>query len=266
MMGMGMGMEQTARSLLQLGRDDEATEVLGRVFALNLIPSLQQTDLRYVHTSCAFHCGQLRDAYESIRAVGHAMRNSIPVWNSLSRVLVRYSEGPIEYRQLHRFALRMYQRDVSSVGARMIVANNHLSSGKGRHAIPIYLSLMREFPEDALIPLCMSVSFLTIVKHRKIPAWCRSLVQALAYFEGYKKLRSSVHHEEILFNMGRFFHTVGMKHWACVYYQKVLDIEHIGPRDVTWMDREAAFNLANIHTASGNKALARSILMKHIRV
>ena len=64
---------------------------------------------------------------------------------------------------------------------------------------------------------------------------------------------------ETAYNLGRACHQLGLAYLAAEWYNRALDAPSSGHS----VKREAAHNLSLIYRASGNDALARSVLRAH---
>lgn len=99
------------------------------------------------------------------------------------------------------------------------------------------------------------------------------LLQGISYIMEYKELRSinatKFELQEIEYNFGRFFHTIGLFTLAVKHYEKVLDMknEFIGEGDEDYdLSWEAAYNLSLIYNINGNPKLAKKVIDDYLTV
>ncbi len=66
--------------------------------------------------------------------------------------------------------------------------------------------------------------------------------------------------------MARAYHQLGLVHLALPYYQKVLNTVTPADASAEGLPREAAYNVSLIYRASGNSALAASVMRQYLTI
>lgn len=132
----------------------------------------------------------------------------------------------------------------------------------------VYLIRVRELlPNHPLIMLIYGV----IQMHRAIQRTSLNrhlqITEGLSFMMDYARVRGDkpVHKLECLYNIGRFFHGIGLLNDAVHYYERALEIsDEVDPEYN--MGREAAYNLYLIYSESGNADMAIEIVEKYLTV
>ncbi|XP_071447733.1 general transcription factor 3C polypeptide 3 [Hetaerina americana] len=153
----------------------------------------------------------------------------------------------------------------------LIHAHNCLISGTYKYALFEYTTLYRS-NKSPLVPLLISFSLVhmacqkfTVNKHSLV-------VQAVALFSEYSKLRHCDCKQEIQYNLGRIMHQLGLFPLAIYHYRQALACTPPIPSNVTPqtptldLRMEIAYNLHLIYKRTGARELARAVLEKHIVV
>ena len=121
-------------------------------------------------------------------------------------------------------------------------------------------------PSNARILFFMGMAYIRLAQNRSYTQKNALISQAFALIFKYKEKLGDC--AEVLYNIGRAFHSIGYKHWACDYYHRVLAI-HVNKccdptiAELGSLRREAAFNLSLIYEESGSRELARVVLQTH---
>jgi general transcription factor 3C polypeptide 3 (transcription factor C subunit 4) len=148
----------------------------------------------------------------------------------------------------------------------MIIANYCLLSNSYKHALNHYDEIYRRF-QPPLVAMLLGILYAQIANQRFTNRKQNLLVQAMNYMEKYQKTREPEAEAEILYNIGRMYHQIGIISVAKKYYERALAVsnpfieEH---REMLDLKREIAYNLHVIYRQSGNRAMARKMLYDHI--
>ncbi|XP_046387081.1 general transcription factor 3C polypeptide 3 [Ischnura elegans] len=153
----------------------------------------------------------------------------------------------------------------------LIHAHNCLISGTYKYALFEYTTLYRN-NKSPLVPLLISFSLLhmacqkfTVKKHSLV-------VQAMALFSEYSKLRHADYRQEVHYNLGRMMHQLGLYPYAIFHYKKALNYDAPVPENTSShtptldLKREIAYNLHLIYRRTGAQELARAVLEEYIVV
>ncbi|MFH4984089.1 hypothetical protein AB6A40_010798 [Gnathostoma spinigerum] len=175
----------------------------------------------------------------------------------------------------HRFIMRALARAPGNTALQMISGNNSLITGAYRHALGEYLRVWKEFPENPLICLLISLTFTHMACKKDISSRHMVALRGLAFMNRYEKLRGPC--QESFYNVGRMFHQMNILPMAIHFYQKCLEAEvprivvvdnETGTESIGQADRYdlrplAAHNLALIYEGSGNIHMAYQLMEKY---
>ncbi|CAD5222889.1 unnamed protein product [Bursaphelenchus okinawaensis] len=263
-----------------LHETERYVEMAEIVYLANMQPELQKTTITtflnlilYVsikarHYSVTFE--YLRNLYSNMPGRLLAMESEEKlnyqerIYNAMNYVFCKNQN--IAY---HRFIMRAEAKSPLEPQLQMISGNNSLVTGSYRHALSEYLKLWIENPEDPEVCLLIGLTFIHMSCKRDISSRQMLAIRGMAFFTKYKKFRDGPP-QEVMYNMARMLHQIGIMPGAIHFYEKVLyeteppmvlnengEIE-VGTRYD--LKRLAAHNLALIYQSSGNTAMARNIL------
>lgn len=135
----------------------------------------------------------------------------------------------IEY---HRAQLRLLNKStISTRSSSLLIGIGHyfLSGGTASFASATYQVASAMKPDDPLLALCLSVSYLRQVMNRKRPDRHAAVVRALHSLDEYARLRGGLEVSEVAYNIARAHHEIGLVHLAVPLYKRVLEMEPVTP-------------------------------------
>ncbi|RCK57487.1 Transcription factor tau subunit [Candida viswanathii] len=151
---------------------------------------------------------------------------------------------------------------------------NLLGGNKSYASTIFYLNrAYRDYNKDPILCLMIGLNHIHRSMQRLSTNRHIQLLQGISYILEYKELRSvnatKFELQEIEYNFGRFFHTIGLFTLAVKQYEKVLEMKDdfvdAGDEDYD-MSWEAAYNLSLIYNINGNARLAKEIIDKYLTV
>jgi general transcription factor 3C polypeptide 3 (transcription factor C subunit 4) len=173
--------------------------------------------------------------------------------------------------RFHRFVMRLFERttpiNVPPL-VYMVIANYCLLSNSYKHALNHYDEIYRRF-QPPLVAMLLGILYAQIANQRFTNRKQNLLVQAMNYMEKYQRTREPEAEAEILYNIGRMYHQIGVLSVAKKYYERALKVtnpfieEH---KEMLDLKQEIAYNLHVIYRQSGNRAMARKMLYDYIVV
>lgn len=186
------------------------------------------------------------------------------LWN-LFNIIIQFTDSNCRYS---RFLNRLIDRSTNSIDEwpKILRANYWIVSGTYKYALNDY---MRFFAKNktALVTLLIGITYMSIAQQKYTTKKHMLISQSISFFAKYAKLRESEAYNEIQYNLGRLHHQFGMCQIAVHYYKQVLnfsnDLIKNNPKHLS-LQREAAYNLHLIYKKSGNRELARRILIDYI--
>ncbi|KAJ2159470.1 transcription factor TFIIIC subunit tfc4 [Coemansia sp. RSA 552] len=192
--------------------------------------------------------------------------------------------------------LPVNNRDISAQdlsALHTLAAHVMLVSRYGGASIAQYTAALALSPRDPSLALHMGVAYLGRTTRNESTSTQATAIRGMAYIQRYAELRyiqemeaggkrvdvaalgNVVVTQEIAYNYARAFHFLGQLESACRYYLKVFELP-ISLNSTTGNDsyarsrsdlrREAAYNLANIYTASGAVLRARALLREYCTI
>jgi len=156
---------------------------------------------------------------------------------------------------------------------------------RSAESLRTYLDAFVMDPTQPLSSLCLAKQLLFFCRHWLVLNRHETFVKAMACMMRYQQDRLQRFHEmtaanpttefdineasirqEILYNLGRGFEEVGLKHLAVELYEKVLFIADNTPELSTKLNltNEAAYNLVLIYNSSNAQPLAIQIMQKYL--
>lgn len=182
-------------------------------------------------------------------------------WN-LYNIMIQRSDDS----RHNRFLMRLLARADVDMHLHILHANNCLIAGTYKYALSEYIALYR-VREDPLLAFLIGVTLFQMASQKFSAKKNHLVLQGIGFFNIYKKLRGPDGLHEVLYNIGRGYHQLGLLHVAEAYYKKVLSMESQmvdGCSNLFDLKREAAFNLHLIYKNSGSNDLATMYLLKYI--
>ena len=156
------------------------------------------------------------------------------------------------------------------------VYGNLLGGNKSYVSSLFYLNrAYKQYNQDPMLCLILGLGHLHRSMQRLSSNRHIQLLQGISYILEYKKLRqlnATIYElQEIEYNLGRLFHTLGLFTLAVRHYEKVLTMkDEIANSsndnydyDMSW---EAAYNLSLIYNIDGNPKLAKEIIDKYLTI
>ena len=264
-------LKSTCDMLSALGKREELFKL---IIAVNILKKFRDTEfILDVHLLSVSVCIRQRSfyyAYRFSRRLTHLIsksnvfamlfncltENSYLSRNMSLKVLKRiWLQDPTNYRIVLNFALTL-----NSIGS------FHLS-------LLLLHSAYKLRPDNYRLLFFMTMTYIRLAHNRTHASKNALISQAFAFAFKYKEKMGDC--PEVLYNLGRAFHAIGYKHWACDYYRRVLaldissDLRRAGQCfdaelvELSSLKREAAFNLSLIYEESGSRELARAMLQSH---
>jgi len=120
-------------------------------------------------------------------------------------------------------------------------------------------------PDHPLVLLVYAVVQMHRVTQRTSLNRHLQLLEGLSFMQEYAAKRGDLpeQQQEVKYNLGRFFHGVGLLSLAVRYYEEALDFDVAEEDDLS---REAAYNLHLIYAESGNMELSAEVVNKYLVV
>lgn len=201
--------------------------------------------------------------YSKIREFFNSEKTMPRFWNLFNLIAYNTKDN-----RPHRFLLRVFEGD-SAVPpfVYVLVANFYLSNP---NCLKVALARFEEINQrisHPMILMILGILYLHFSNHKLVQQRQHFLLKGMSYFEEYQKRREPEAMAEILYNKGRFYCQMGATYIAKDYYEKAMKItNHLieSDPDVLDLKRIIAFNLHIIYKNSGNKVLARNVLLKYI--
>jgi general transcription factor 3C polypeptide 3 (transcription factor C subunit 4) len=170
-----------------------------------------------------------------------------------------------------RTMVRLLMKHPNDTRLMTLSAHTSFMTGTYKYALMEYMALYKLRPEDPINPLMIATTLLHIAAQKQTGNRSQLMVQAVAFITRYAQIRGEC--QETYYNLGRFYHFQGLFNQAIMYYKKVLmtdPIDDVVGSDMTGnisdLKREAAFNLAQIYSASNCWEIARQYLHRYITV
>ena len=105
----------------------------------------------------------------------------------------------------------------------LILANMSMSGGSFPQAIDEYNNLKKKQPDNYFLWAMMGIGYVSLVSRKFTSKKNSAMIQAIAFFEKYKDLRSLAGCEqEVFYNIGRAWHQIGFRDSAIQYYRLAL--------------------------------------------
>lgn len=152
----------------------------------------------------------------------------------------------------------------------LYVYGNLLGGSRSYVSSIVYLNrAYKDYNKDPMVCFILGLAHVHRAMQRLSTNRHLQLLQGLSYLLEYKDLRlakaTDYELQEIDYNFGRLFHTLGLPSIAVNFYNKVL--EYHGKLDPDYdLLMEAAHNLALIYTFSGNTSLARKLTEEYLTI
>eukprot|EP00172_Hildenbrandia_rubra_P004657 Plantae.Rhodophyta-Hildenbrandia_rubra.ctg9872.p1 GENE.Plantae.Rhodophyta-Hildenbrandia_rubra.ctg9872~~Plantae.Rhodophyta-Hildenbrandia_rubra.ctg9872.p1 ORF type:complete len:483 (+),score=65.13 Plantae.Rhodophyta-Hildenbrandia_rubra.ctg9872:52-1449(+) len=167
-----------------------------------------------------------------------------------------------------RFVARLLNKKKDCLPVVFASANRLAARNSHQHAIQKYLMAYSLQRKSSLVCLCIGVQLLFVALSRRTRNRNKTVLQAFAFFEEYRRLRGSESSSKILeveYNVGRAAQQVGLMHIATEMYQRVLHSHDdiVVPARLN-IRRDAAFNLSLIYNNSGSKELAAALVKRYL--
>jgi len=186
------------------------------------------------------------------------------LFNAMNYVLCNYQN--VAY---HRFVIRALSKSPENSAMRIISGNNSLITGSYRHALGEFYRVWLGNRDEPLVCLLIALTFAHMACKKDISSRHMLAIRAIAFMRRYQNHRG-MDVQEVNYNIGRLFHQLGVLPKAIFFYDRVLASpapEFQEASDERYdLKRLAAYNLSLIYEASGNHALARSVLERHCSV
>ena len=264
-------LKSTCDMLSALGKREELFKL---IIAVNILKKFHDTEFIFdVHLLSVSVCIRQRSFYYAYRFSRRLIdlisksnvfamlfncltENSYLSRNLSLKVIKRnWIQNPTNYRIVLNFALILHS-----------IGSFHLS-------LLLLHSAYKLRPDNYRLLFFMTMTYIRLAHNRTYASKNALISQAFAFAFKYKEKMGDC--AEVFYNLGRAFHAIGYKHWACDYYRKVLALDvsnHVRRTgeycdavlvELSSLKREAAFNLSLIYEESGSRELARAIIQSH---
>jgi len=165
-----------------------------------------------------------------------------------------------------RQIVRLLMKRPSDPRLLMMSANNSFMNSNYKYALMEYFALLKHKPDNPMIHLMVATTFLHLIAQRSTSNRAQLTAQAIAFITKYAELRGES--QEVYYNLGRFYHVVGLYKQAVGFYRRVLVIQPVDDRsqpdyNVSDLRREAAFNISQIYKSSGCWELAKRYIYQY---
>lgn len=152
----------------------------------------------------------------------------------------------------------------------LYVYGNLLGGSRSYVSSIVYLNrAYKEYNKDPMVCFILGLAHVHRAMQRLSTNRHLQLLQGLSYLLEYKDLRladaTEYELQEVDYNFGRLFHTLGLPSIAVKFYKNVLECHGKIEPDYDLLV-EAAHNLALIYTFSGNTMLARKVTEKYLTI
>lgn len=206
--------------------------------------------------------------YNKIREFLSTDRDKPRFWNLFN--LIVYVTQDTRY---HRFILRLFDRSTPFTTnipplVYMMIANYCLLSNSYKYALTHYDEIYRRY-QIPMVAMILGILYSQIANQKYTNRKQNLLVQAMSYFERYQKTREPEAMAEILYNLGRLYHQMGIISVAKNYYERALKVTNPLIEqypEILDLKMEIAYNLHIIYKQTGNKHMARKLLYDYIVV
>lgn len=224
-----------------------------------------RTNQKHVELIAIFSCIYNGDCYHGYNLVRDLVQHNLlskKCWN-IYNIMIQKSDDS----RHNRFLMRLLARADVDMNLHILHANNCLLAGTYKYALSEYIALYR-IREEPILAFLIGVTLFQMASQKFSAKKNHLIIQGIGFFNIYKKLRGPEGLQEVIYNIGRGYHQLGMLHVAIAYYKKVLTIDtRLGQENPIFdLKREAAFNLHLIYKNSGAYDLANMYLYKYIIV
>ncbi|KZV61169.1 TPR-like protein [Peniophora sp. CONT] len=126
-------------------------------------------------------------------------------------------------------------------------------------------------PDDPMINLCLAVASMGRAMQRQADNRHHLIAQAMAFLTRYRELRSGDSNglQEVEYNFGRAFQTLGLNSHAVKHYERALELAEArtqaDPQDVG-LAKETAYNLSIIYVTTGATSLAEALYRRWLSI
>ncbi|KAI6659140.1 hypothetical protein LOD99_14816 [Oopsacas minuta] len=261
-------LKNTCKMLCEVGKRDELFRL---IIAVNILKKFHETeyvlDVQMLSVSVCIRQRSFYYAYRFARPLMQLIgksnvfamlfncltENNYLARNMSLKVIRRiWFDDPSNYRVALNFALILHS-----------IGSFHLS-------LLLLHTAYKLNPENARLLFFMGMAYIRLAHNRSYTHKNAFISQAFALIFKYKEKMGDC--AEVLYNVGRAFHAIGYKLWACDYYHKVIALDNTGNvkqyygdkmAELSSLRREAAFNLSLVYEESGSRELARVMLQTY---
>ncbi|XP_064605107.1 general transcription factor 3C polypeptide 3-like [Liolophura sinensis] len=197
-------------------------------------------------------------AYRFVKEICLREFDNVNAWNLFCQVMLFSAD-----LRHNRFCLRLSMRHPDHL--QLGILNGHISmvSGSFKHSIGEYTSALRHDPNNALLNLCIGLTFVHMAAQKFADKRHALLTQGCSFLHKYMDLRGEC--QEAYYNLGRAMHQLDLKYAAVYYYKKALNTPPaiVDDEGIFDLRREAAYNLSQIYRASKSDDYARMLLQQY---
>lgn len=157
--------------------------------------------------------------------------------------------------------------DIQKENPLLFVLYSHIML-MGPSYVPALTYLMRaleHLPQDPVVLLTLGIVYVQRAIQRVTTNRHLQILQGLSYMQDYRATRqkNDAQKQEADYNMGRFFHGLGLFTLAIPFYEHVLGYDIDEEYDLS---REAAYNLHLISAISGNMHYSHELVDKYLTI
>uniref|UniRef100_A0A1B0F003 Proteinral transcription factor 3c polypeptide 3 n=1 Tax=Lutzomyia longipalpis TaxID=7200 RepID=A0A1B0F003_LUTLO len=255
------------RDVVQTCYESGRFDIMEKITVGGLTSKRLQGHIRDIEFMALIACLYNRDSLMAYFIVKEFLMKNLKeprVWNLFNLIINNSDEV-----RASRFLQRMLNHHGNDLDSRTHVlrANYWLASGTYKYALNDYMSLYTKM-RNPVYAFLVGVTYLQLGS-QKFGHRPNYLKQGIAFMDEYMRTREKEAAHEVSYNLGRFYHQIGMLHIATSYYKQVLDYtnsiieEH---PEIVDLKRAAAYNLHLIYRESRNYDLARYYLYNYIVV
>ena len=218
----------------------------------------RSAELEYICLIAGILAKKVNFSYYIVRNYIIKGQKNSRIWNVLNRIIIISQD--LRY---NRFCIRLAMKHPDNLALCQLNGHNALLAGSYKHALGEYFMCLKL---DCLNPIhyfMIGLCYIHFVCQKFTSHRHMLTIQAVSYLNHYKVLRGN--HEEVLYNLGRAMHQLGLLSHAVSFYKKVLEAPNNFNEGFFSLKREAAYNLHLIYLKTSPE-LAIDILHRHLIV
>ncbi|OWF47405.1 General transcription factor 3C polypeptide 3 [Mizuhopecten yessoensis] len=162
--------------------------------------------LKQAEFMCLVSCIMTKNgllAFTFVREMCQKEGDKHQVWNLLNQVLTLSTEN-----KYNKFCLRYLLSHPDHTAICLLNGHNATLSGTYKYALGEYVSVLRTWPKEPLVSLCIGLTFIHLAAQKFSAKKHFLLTQGLVFLHNYAELRGDC--QESNFNIGRALHQLGL--------------------------------------------------------